>query len=221
MAIFKQIIFILFLMLTSALHTTHSIPSTNTYHIVSYDVKRDKVAARAIFEAYPDYLLYPAPWWKRCLAKCGLYSSQKLQQEQVQLSLDYLKSTIYTTHTAQLDDELIGFVNFVYLHPVNQEKIGCIHLIAVHPDHHKKGIGKKLMQVAVEELFDEHKVTSIFFYTKYSNKSMQILGEKLGFCEKLGIKKNHKSSNKIFSLLVKLIDAPLSYQLTYDSWQKK
>lgn len=89
-----------------------------------------------------------------------------------------------TALVVEEDDQLHGFVVFSQ---VLDE--GSIHNIAVHPAHHRKGLGRLLLEAAVEELIRAD-ARRCLLEVRRSNKAARRLYEDNGFALD-GVRRNY------------------------------
>lgn len=134
--------------------------------IKKYDALRDRQAIVNILDQHAAWLRYEATG-----SKNGTTES-------------YLENPTYKTDILQVDDQTVGFVNYrIYdfsCFTFKFKKIGYIHLIGIDKKYQKRGLGKKLLQYAMQEL-KSHNASKIMLTTKKNNKTACALYEKEGF----------------------------------------
>ncbi len=141
-----------------------SIKSTIT--IERYDRLNHREAVIKILDEHYHYLAYEA------------LGSPKGTTEK------YLDSSKYITDVIKVDDEVVGFVNYVAYDfnvlTFHIFRTGLIHLIGVAKDHQGNGYGKELLNHAIQELA-KLKVPKIQLTVKRTNIGAIKFYEKTGF----------------------------------------
>lgn len=95
----------------------------------------------------------------------------------------YFKSNNYITKVCIKDGKPVGFITYVkdgYLAPGFNILYGCIQLLAVVEKYYRQGIGKALVEVALEDM-KHKKIQEVIVMTKVKNIASRALYEKLGF----------------------------------------
>lgn len=90
-------------------------------------------------------------------------------QGQPEMEKNFVRMPSGTTYIAELDNRPVAFVNF---------RGQDLRFIYVHPDVHKQGIGRKLMELAINEIGGDARLLVYVYNTK-----AQALYKSFGFQE--------------------------------------
>ena len=105
---------------------------------------------------------------KALLDNCFGESAWSMESLQSQLEKADSSCTV-----AMIDDQIVGFLAFEQI-----ADEGSIVEVAVHPDHRRKGIARKL----IESALSDDSLVEIFLEVRESNMPAIRLYESLGFC---------------------------------------
>ena len=218
----KNILSVVLLLVNSVLYLPVQAMNKNiNVTLQTYDVNRDKNAITKILNN-SEHLLCSAPLWQLIFEKCCLYFSEKIMRDRLNNTLCHLINPKHTTYVARKNDKTVGFVN--YQKSPNSDQ-GIIHILGVINKHRRQGIGTKLMEQAIDNLFKENKGTTIKLCTKPSLTGAIKLYEGLGFKKELDKTPEQMMIRKIisfnWSILFTYFNYPILFTLQQKDYQNK
>ncbi len=111
------------------------------------------------------------------------------------------------TFIAKCGKEIVGFIE-TYITRIDNEKAGIIYYIGVHPDHQGKGVGKTLVNYALN-YFSNRSVKVVLASTRSWNLKARKFFRKLGFEE---YTYEELIEKKGYEYLYKLVKALYAYE---------